>query len=208
MLLSQSNPPGNRRYWRRRIRSTRFLIWVLLILLIAEPALVSWTVERVVTHNRWSIQASLSETFFGQMNDAYIPITNQSLTSDQALRILASTDLHNAGTTMYNLFRVDTQHFNQLSRISSTLLSLQNLSYVLSLTSPQRLVLANLLISIGTRIVDAYHLNGTNVYSVPFWYWGPSPPNEDLLNQAVDLTKLPGLPCFDYQSCNNVPLRW
>ena len=179
-----------------------------MILLVAEPVLVYWTVERVVSHNRWSIQASLSETFFSQMNDAYTPITNQSLASDQALRFLANSDLHHAGTTMYNLYRVDTQHFNQLSRISSTLLSLQNLSYVLSLTSVQRLVLANLLISIGTKIVNAYHLNGMNVYSVPFWYWGPSPPNEDLLNQAVDLTKLPGLPCFDYQSCNNVPLRW
>jgi len=161
-----------------------------------------------VTHNRWSIQASLSETFFGQMNDAYIPITNQSLASDQALRILASTDLHNAGTTMYNLFRVDTQHFNQLSRISTVLINLQTLGYILNLTSPQRLVLANIFLSIGTKIVKAYHLNATNVYSVPFWYWGPSPPNADLLNQAVDLTKLPGLPCFDYQSCNNVPLRW
>jgi len=206
--LSQSNPPGNRRHWRKRIRTTRFLIWLLLVLLIAEPLLVYWTVDRVVTHNRWSIQASLSETFFGQMNDAYIPITNQSLASDQALRILASTDLHNAGTTMYNLFRVDTQHFNQLSRISTVLINLQTLGYILNLTSPQRLVLANIFLSIGTKIVKAYHLNATNVYSVPFWYWGPSPPNADLLNQAVDLTKLPGLPCFDYQSCNNVPLRW
>ena len=205
--FSPSKPPVNRRHWRKRIRTTRSLIWILLILLIAEPVLVYWTVERVVTHNRWSIQASLSETFFGQMNDAYIPITNQSLASDQALRILASTDLHNAGTTMYNLFRVDTQHFNQLSRISTVLISLQSLGYILNLTSSQRLFLATIFLSIGTKIVNAYHLNGTNVYSVPFWYWGPSPPNEDLLNQAVDLTKLPGLPCFDYQSCNNVPLR-
>ena len=206
--LSPPKPPSNRRDWRKRIRSTRFLIWVLLILLIAEPVLVYWTVERVVTHNRWSIQASLSETFFGQMNDAYMPITNQSLASDQALRILANIDLHNAGTTIYNLYRVDTQHYNQLSRISTVLLNLQSLTYILNLTSPQRPALANIFLSIGTKIVTAYHLNDTNVYSVPFWYWGPSPPNEILLNQAVDLTKLPGLPCFDYISCNNVPLRW
>src|SRR5437879_11976026 len=125
----------NHRDWRKRFRSTRFLIWVLIILLVAEPVLVYWTVERVVSHNRWSIQASLSETFFSQMNDAYTPITNQSLASDQALRILANIDLHNAGTTMYNLFRVDTQHFNQLSRISTVLISLQSLGYVLNLTS-------------------------------------------------------------------------
>jgi hypothetical protein len=196
------------RDWRKTVRSTRFLIWVLLALLIAEPALIYWTVDRVVTHNRWSIQASMAETFFGQMNDAYVPITNQSLASDQALKILTNVVLHDAGTTMYNLYRIDTQHFNQLDRVSTTLLNLDSLGYILNLTGPQRTVLANIFLSIGTKIVTAYHLNATNVYSVPFWYWGPSPPDENLLNQAVDLTKLPGLPCFDYISCNNVPLRW
>src|SRR2546422_8799002 len=32
--LSPPKPPSNRRDWRKKIRSTRFLIWILLILLI------------------------------------------------------------------------------------------------------------------------------------------------------------------------------
>jgi hypothetical protein len=180
----------------------------LLILLVAAPTVTFWAVERSESHNRWTTEFVLAQTFREQLNTAYVQLVNDSLQGSVTLQAWATNTLSSAGSVAYDIAIVDKGHVNQLDRIQTTLEELSTLRYALNLTAAQRLTMANILLSIGDKIVSAYYLNGTNIYGVDFWYNGPSPPSDSILYQAVDLTKLPGLPCFDYQSCNNVSLRW
>ncbi len=43
--------------------------------------------------------------------------------------------------------------------------------------------------SIGWKVVKAYgnFLNYTSANNVPFWYFGPSPPDEGILEEAAQL---------------------
>jgi len=61
-------------------------------------------------------------------------------------------------------------------------------TYVLGLNSTKRISLAENLYNIGEKVVKAYfnYLNYTSS-NPPLWYSGPSPPDESILGEAVEL---------------------
>lgn len=110
-----------------------------------------------------------------------------------------------ASTSMHDLKYLDWNHATQLSIIEQTLDRLGTVwsSYVMNLTPSERIAFSEDIRNLGGRIVAAYtnYYQYTLVYDgtgPPFWYNGPSPPDEAQLQQAVTLANLPGLPPLSY----------
>ncbi len=87
----------------------------------------------------------------------------------------------------------DTAHANLILRISYAIEGIRPQVPVANLSYSQRTSLSGLLQSLAVKIENAYS-NFVNYTSTspavgpPFWYSGPSPPDERLLQEAVDVS--------------------
>jgi hypothetical protein len=155
-------------------------------------------------HARWERQLELAQSFdFYGMEDAQIVLMNPNFTSDSTYRSTGASGLESAQFTLRNLMILDFDRANQLYNIETMLQGLAPIwsTYTIGLNQSQRGTLANLLGRIGNDILNAYgnYVNYTS--SGPngpdFWYNGPAPPDQNLVQQAVNLAvNLPGLPQF------------
>ena len=153
-------------------------------------------------HARWERQLELAQSFdFYGMEGAEIVLMNPNFTSDSTFRNTAVPALQSAQFTLNNLAVLDFERANQLYQIETMLLSLAPhwSAYTIGLNQSQRGTLAGLLGKIGNDILFAYgnYVNYTSSGpdGPPFWYNGPAPPDQNLVQQAVDLAvNLPGLP--------------
>ncbi len=91
---------------------------------------------------------------------------------------------------------LDTSHADQLSRISYAVETLRTQNgtqeYITSMNPEHRSLLATQLYSLAHKIENAYwnFINYTSTspgVGPPFWYSGPSPPDENLLHDAVNI---------------------
>jgi hypothetical protein len=187
---------------REKITISAVLIIVLLALIVIVPSLLYWTIERNDMHARWARQVELAQSFdFYGMEGTEIVLMNTNFTSDSAYRSTGASALESAQFTLNNLVILDFDRANQLYRIETMLLTLAPhwSTYTTGLNQTQRGTLANLLGMIGNDILFAYgnYINYTSSgpNGPPFWYNGPSPPDQNLVQHAVDLAvNLPGLP--------------
>jgi len=186
----------------KTIALNRWLLAALLVITIAAPVIVYWSIDRMETHRRWQRQFSEVQTFtFYHMWTASALLTKDSWPSQETVD-WARDELQGALNSIVKLSYLDRNHANQLGRIDYVLarLSTSWSDYTLNLTFDQRTTLSGHIHTIGDKILNAYtnYLNytSTNTITGPsFWYFGPSPPDEILLQQAVELaTSLPGLP--------------
>ena len=178
------------------------LIIVLLVLAVSVPSFLYWTIERNDMHARWETQLELAQSFdFYGMEEAQIALMQPNFTSDSGFRSAGMSGLQSAEFALNNLVRLDFDRGNQLYKIETMLLTLApNWSmYTMALNQTQRGTLASLLGKIGNDILYAYgnYINyaSSGPGGPPFWYNGPAPPDQNLIQQAVDLgVNLPGLP--------------
>jgi len=178
------------------------LIIVLLALVVSVPSLLYWTIERNDMHARWERQLELAQTFdFYGVEQAEIVLMQPNFTSDSAYRNTGVWGLNSAEFALNNLVILDFDRANQLYKIETMLLSLASSwsTYTTGLNQSQRGTLAGLLGSIGNDVLFAYgnfiKYTSSGGSGPPFWYNGPSPPDQVLIQQAVDLAvNFPGLP--------------
>jgi hypothetical protein len=104
-------------------------------------------------------------------------------------------ELGYADIELHRISNLDTSHSSPLYRIGFAIETLKTDNGTLlirSMSSSQRIVLATQFESLAHKITGAYwnFLNYTSTGSSdgpPFWYFGPSPPDENLLQDAVNI---------------------
>lgn len=183
----------------------RILVSLLLILALGAAMgiyLTYWGFQRTETHAMWMDQIREVQVLRSHMEDtsSLISLWAHSQTPRDYLQL--TSDFLYAGYSVYNLEYLDRPHLVQLDRINTLLgkLRTNTESYVSSLNSSQLDSLATILHAISNKLAAAYtnFLNYTSAEGTAgpdFWYSGPSPPDEYLLQQAVNLAvDLPDLP--------------
>ncbi|MGB9671559.1 MAG: hypothetical protein ACPLZY_00255 [Candidatus Norongarragalinales archaeon] len=104
-----------------------------------------------------------------------------------------NAELHYATTSSLELSNLDSAHQVQLGKILNLIDTIRDPSTDLSwLNSTEQTRMMNAIDDIGRKVAQAYWsiLNYTSVDGVngpPFWYFGPAPPNETILEEAVQI---------------------
>jgi len=171
-------------------------LMALLLFVIAVSAVGFWAVKRVDTHRRWASQSRESQSIRGHLSQAYVLFNSSSFETDNIAQNWFFDELHYAANSLHDLWRLDREHVVQLEKIETMLINLcghaDGRTYVLGLNYTKRSSLAANLYNIGRKMVKAYfnYLNYTSSnYETgpPFWYFGPSPPDETILQEAVEI---------------------
>jgi hypothetical protein len=159
-----------------------------MILIVVVPIAVYWSDQRIAAHARWDNEVNYAQLFREHMwsaadliNGTFFPWNNES-------KEIAQTELTYGLTNLNYLGGLDWPHVNQLDTIFGKLENLPSVFY--RITNTQRKSLSANLYSLGNKIVFAYFLNNTFTSAgvgPPFWYPGPSPPNERDLQDAVSI---------------------
>jgi len=165
---------------------------VLVIIAIAIPTTLYWETSRNDMHLRWDLQARYAQEFWSQaqysgslINGTVSKWNNE--TAGVAVNVLGFAD-----EELYDIGVLDTAHTNTLSRISTAIETLRTDDYIATLNQTSRTLLAHQLWSISQKIINA-NWNYANYTSTtpgvgpPFWYSGPAPPDETLLQNAVNI---------------------
>lgn len=185
-----------------RLGLTRFrLLLVLAVVGIAVSAAVPtalyWALQRTDLHARWELEQNYASQFGFQMETAssYMNETFgykwSSETSSFAGVLIRYADQN------LNLLRdYDTDHSYKLYQISYAVERIvisffDNVSYA-NASFAQRAPLEKQLYSLGDRILYAYgnilmYTSEGATAGPPFWYSGPAPPDEHLLQDAVNI---------------------
>ena len=184
------------------LRLTRFrLLLVLAVVAIAVSATVPtaflWAMQRTDLHARWELEQNYAsqfgfqiETASSYMNDTY-GYKWSGETSSFAGVLIGYADQN------LNLLRdYDTDHSNKLYPISYAIERIvvsffENASYA-NASYAQRAPLERQLYSLGDRILYAYsnflkYTSEGGTAGPPFSYSGPTPPDESLLQDAVNI---------------------
>jgi len=165
----------------------------LLLFVIVVSAVGFWAVQRVDMHRCWASQSRESQSIRGHLWQAYVLLRYSSFETNNITQNWFFDELRYAAKSLHDLARLDRRHQNQLFKIETMLIDLRGYrTYVLGLNSTERSSLAENLYNIGGKVVKAYfnYLNYTSSnYETgpPFWYFGPSPPDETILEEAVEL---------------------
>jgi hypothetical protein len=177
-------------------------IILLLILLIAVPATVFLSLETIESHRRWYEQEEASQRFMFHLDDAADIFNgstlvqlqdNRSFETDEMVQQWFHAEVSYTEINLQDLYLLDTGHQSQLYPAVRMLDALDGYgSYLLGLNATERSNLTGSLKSVANNIVEAYwnYLNYTSETQgsgPPFWYLGPSPPDETVLRQGADV---------------------
>jgi len=163
----------------------------LVIFVIVISAVGYWTVQRVDMYERWASQIKRSQSIRGHLGEAYVLLKSSNFEADNTNQDWFISELKYASSSLLELMRLDERHGLQLIKIETMLVSLfdpAKTSYLIGLNSTDRNVIARALYDIGGKVVAAYgnYVNYTSS-NPPLWYSGPSPPDETILEEAVEL---------------------
>ena len=178
-----------------RLTRRRFLMIVLVIVIVLAagvPVTSYWALQRNDMHIRWDLQATYAEEFWSHADDAAGLLSGIVAHWSNVTEIFVSNELAYADWQLNSISHLDTSHANQLFRISYAIESLRTQDYIHNMNSSQRMNLATQLYSIRMKVRNAFtnYLNYTSSGTAagpPFWYSGPSPPDERLLQDAVNI---------------------
>ncbi len=183
-----------------RVVTIRLRLLVALLLAIVIVGTVGyWSQQRIQTHQRWAIELGEEEQFRSHIFSASGLVFAPA--NDTTRRLWLKSELYYASDAVGNLGAIDQDHYTKLSTMWN---ALQNLAwnldqYLNRLNSTQHTTLSTTLYRLATKFGEAYWNvfgnTGINAVNGPdFWYNGPAPPDETLLQQSIDLVNLPGLP--------------
>ena len=140
-------------------------------------------------YKRWKSQFIESQSVRGHLWQTYVLLKHSSFETNNITQNWFFDELRYAARSLHDLHGLDKWHQNQLFKIEAMLMNLYGYgTYVLGLNSTKRISLAENLYNIGEKVVKAYfnYLNYTSS-NPPLWYSGPSPPDESILGEAVEL---------------------
>ena len=177
-----------------QVRVLSILLIIVSALAVAVPTTLYWSLQRTDLHSRWQIEANYARQFSFQMDDSLVYLNGTLVKWSNVTSGFVGELMGDADANLNLLTGYDTDHANQLIRISYSIESIQPSFYMNpnNINATYRLTLGNQLYSLDHKILYAYwnFLNYTNVGGIagpPFWYSGPSPPDEHLLQDAVNI---------------------
>jgi len=164
----------------------------LLVLVIVLVAGVFWGVQRIDAHKLWASMLRESQRLRDHLERAayLLPARFQSNLDSTAQNWLYQ-ELHYAESSLSELSIMDSAHSVQLGKIDNLIVTVSDPGIDLSrLNSTEQTRMMNTMCDIGQKVAQAYGsiLNYTSVDGVngpPFWYFGPAPPNETILEEAA-----------------------
>ena len=163
-------------------------------LAVAVPTTLYWATQRTELHSRWQIEANYARQFSFQMDDSLVYLNGTLIKWSNVTSGFVGELMGDADANLNLLTGYDTDHANQLIRISYSIESIQPSFYMNpnNINATYRATLGNQLYSLDHKILYAYwnFLNYTSVGGTagpPFWYSGPSSPDEHLLQDAVNI---------------------
>jgi hypothetical protein len=153
---------------------------------------VFWSVQRINTHKLWASMLRESQRLRDHTERAayLLPAKFQS-NSDSTTQNWLNAELHYADSSLSELSIMDLAHNVQLGKIDNLILTISDPSIELSrLNATEQTRMMNTMRDIGQKVAQAYGsiLNYTSVDGVngpSFWYFGPAPPNETILEEAA-----------------------
>jgi len=185
---AEAKPPESRKH----SRVTLGLFIILLISILVIPIVVSWYGQRVETLKRWDTQFRQCQVLKFHL-DKIGELLNTSLQTDQTSQKWFRAELHYTSIALYELRWLDRENESQLLKIANMILTLDdNEPYLMNLNSTAKSSVAKSLFNISNKALNAYsnflnYTHSTVGIGPPFWYSGPSPPDETLLEEAVQL---------------------
>jgi hypothetical protein len=179
--------------WRKTYCINIKQLIALLLLIIVAVALFSWSSQRIDTHRQWASMLRESQRFMIHLDEVYalLPAKFQGDSNPAHFWFLAELDY--AGESLHELTKLDEAHQSKLFMIDEMIVALRDPSTNgVQLNDTQFWDLSKTIHHLGQKVADAYWslTNYTSVNDVsgpPFWYFGPSPPDETVLQEAVDL---------------------
>jgi len=155
---------------------------------------VCWSVQRINTHKLWASMLRESQRLRDHIERvAYLLPARFQANLDSTTQNWLNAELHYATTSLLELSNLDQGHQVQLGKILYLIDTIGDPSTDLSrLNSTEQTRMMNTIHDIGQKAAQAYWsiLNYTSVDGVngpPFWYFGASPPNETILEEAAQL---------------------
>lgn len=183
MTVAFKNPLSRKRF-------LTILLVIIVVIAVAVPVTLYWALERRNTHLIWDINARYSQQFLFHTDYASALLKGIPAPWSNATATSTENELEYANSELYGITVLDTAHANQLWKIFDSIESVK--IYVPTMNSSARISLASQVYLLGHDIANAYwnFLNYTSEgvgAGPPFWYSGPSPPDEGLLQAAVNI---------------------
>ena len=156
--------------------SFKQLVAVLLLVMIVVAG-VFWAVQRINTHKRWASMLRESQRLRDHLDRVACLC--------QVKSNWCIAELGYAASSLLELIKLDGEHQIPLRKIDQMIMTLRDPDVDLSGLDSGYDAIHN----IGWKVVEAYanYLNYTSANNVPFWYFGPSPPDEGILEEAAQL---------------------
>jgi hypothetical protein len=164
----------------------------LLLFVIVVSAVGFWAVQRVDVYDRWRSQFEISQSLRTHLDKAYVLLISSNFETDSITQNWFYSEVQYAIHSVGDLLELDGGHSSQLGRIQFMLEDLRDptqISRLIGLNSTDRTALAEALHGIGWKAVAAYtnYFEPAGSSNPPLWYLGPSPPDEKILEEAVEL---------------------
>ncbi|MBS7647390.1 hypothetical protein KEJ24_06110 [Candidatus Bathyarchaeota archaeon] len=170
----------------------RFVILFLLVIVVVAG--VFWAFQKINAHKLWASMLRESQRLRTHLDAVYVLLPakfNGSL--DPTTSNWLNAELVYATSSLTELINLDQGHQVQLGKILYLIDTIRGPNIDLSwLNSTEQSRMMNTIHDIGQKVAQAYWsiLNYTSVDSIngpPFWYFGPAPPNETILEEAAQL---------------------
>jgi len=183
-------PSGLNRVFRISLKQ---LLVGILVIVVASASFL-WVSDRIETHKRWASMIEVSQQFMVHFSEVYVrlpSITENETANPTHFWFLDELDY--AEWSINQLIALDSAHASELFRIEDLIWILRDSGIAgIRLDDSQFLNLSNIINNIAQKLPQAYWnpLNTTVVdgeTGPPFCYFGPSPPDEALLQQIDTL---------------------
>jgi hypothetical protein len=168
------------------------LLVLVLIIVVASASLV-WASDRIETHKRWASMLEMSQRFMIHFTQAYLRLPGVYGNETDPTHYWFQNELDYADWALDKLMKLDEAHTSELIRIEDLIMNLRSPNAVEPwLNNSQFADLGNTIYLIAEKLPQAYWnpFNSTSINSdtgPPFWYFGPSPPDEAILQQVAAL---------------------
>jgi hypothetical protein len=177
-------------------RVLAFILIVSIATAVTVPSTFYWSQLRADSHERWQIEANYAGQFGFQMDSAATLINGTTFSYNNITSSWAGDLMSSATVYLTYISYLDTSHASQLEKISyaieNVIAPLNTIPFT-NTTYSQRAPFSLQLRSLAEKVVNAYwnFLNYTSsspATGPPFWYSGPSPPDEMSLLDAVNIS--------------------
>ena len=161
----------------------------LLLMVIIALSLAFWASERIETHRNWLLMSNSAQRFNLNMNTAVINFQGAFQNTSSQEKEFFMTAIAKAHSEIIYLIDLDPGHSAECEKILVFLTSLQDTALI-GLNETARSNLEMAINNIGDKVMHAYTgvLTSPRINEVSFWYVGPAPPDEVLLQEAVGIT--------------------